>query len=129
MSFMRCVPVLAAVFFGPLACGRQDRAASEVEPTPVQVAAVERVEASTVCMMNDRFMNAPQIPVKVDGKTYYGCCPMCEERLKTDASIRTAIDPVSKRRVDKATAVIGKLQSGKVLYFESEDSLRLFSPS
>jgi hypothetical protein len=30
---------------------------------------------------------------------------------------------VSKKRVDKAAAVIGKLRTGEVLYFESEQTL------
>jgi YHS domain-containing protein len=91
--------------------------------------AVERVSADKVCMMNNHFMGAPQIPVKVDGKTYYGCCAMCEKRLREDQSVRFSTDPVTKQRVDKATAVIGKLSSGEVLYFENEQSLRRYSAS
>jgi YHS domain-containing protein len=85
-----------------------------------------RVEAQKVCMINDHFMAAPQIPVSVEGKTYYGCCPMCEQRLRTQPDSRFGIDPVSKKRVDKASAVIGKLESGSVLYFENEQTFNAY---
>ena len=115
------------------ACNRKDAAPAEPAPSAAPAvaaaAALERVEPSKVCMMNDRFMNVPQLPVEVDGKTYYGCCAMCEKRLKADPGTRSAVDPMTKQRVDKATAVIGKLPSGKVLYFASEQSLRSYSPS
>lgn len=81
---------------------------------------IERVEAKRVCMVNDSVFPKDQIPVQVDGKTYFGCCEMCKGRLASDASARTAIDPVSGKTVDKATAVIGATPDGKVLYFESD---------
>jgi YHS domain-containing protein len=81
---------------------------------------VRPVEAKKVCMVNNQVFDKDQIPVVVDGKTYYGCCEMCKERLSKDAAIRSAVDPVSGKTVDKATAVIGALPDGKVLYFESE---------
>jgi YHS domain-containing protein len=95
-------------------------------PAPSAQSALLRVEAQKVCMINDRFMNAPQIPVAVEGKTYYGCCPMCERRLREEPDSRFGIDPVSKKRVDKATAVIGKVASGQVLYFESEQTFNAY---
>ena len=61
--------------------------------------------------------------IEVGGKTYFGCCPMCKERLSTDAEARQAMDPVSGRMVDKAVAVIGVLPTGAVVYFESEANL------
>jgi YHS domain-containing protein len=73
-------------------------------------------------MVNDRFIGSEQIPVSVDGKTYYGCCAACKDKLQNNAAVRTALDPITQRPVDKATAVIGKTDSGKVLYFESEDT-------
>jgi YHS domain-containing protein len=68
-----------------------------------------------------------QIPVQVDGKTYFGCCEMCKGRLAQDASARNATDPVSGKPVDKATAVIGATSDGKVLYFESEQTFSQFA--
>jgi YHS domain-containing protein len=91
-------------------------------------AAVEKVsDPSLVCMVNDMDMGKAQIPVVVEGQTYYGCCAMCKERLAKDAAVRTAIDPVSGKKVDKAKAVIGKRPDGSVVYFESEKNLRQYA--
>ena len=87
------------------------------------VQTVRQVEPQMVCMVNDTAFDTPQIAVEVEGATYYGCCPMCKERLEKDASIRKAIDPVSGNEVDKAQAVIGADAEGKVHYFESEENL------
>ena len=64
--------------------------------------------------------------VDVEGRTYYGCCPMCKERLNMEPAVRIARDPVSGEDVDKAKAVIVKDASGKILYFASEDTLRRY---
>ena len=81
-------------------------------------------DPSTVCMVNDRFMGSAQIPVVVEGKTYYGCCKMCEKRLHDEPSVRSAIDPISHEQVDKASAVLAQDKSGNVLYFASESTLK-----
>lgn len=88
---------------------------------------VEPVEAKKVCMVNDAVFPNDQIPIEVNGRTYYGCCEMCKGRLKNDPEVRWAVDPVSKKRVDKALAVIGAKPDGKVLYFESEKTLRQYN--
>ncbi len=77
-------------------------------------------------MVNNQYMGKPQIPVAVEGRTYYGCCAMCKDRLNNDPSSRTAQDPVSGELVDKSKAVIVQDSSGKVLYFSSEDTLSRF---
>ncbi len=82
-----------------------------------------KVEPKTVCMVNEMAMGKDQIPVEVDGKTYYGCCEMCKNTLAKDASKRTAVDPISGKEVDKAKAVIGAQEDGHVFYFESEENL------
>jgi YHS domain-containing protein len=82
-----------------------------------------KVETKKVCMVNDALFQKDQIPVEVEGKTYYGCCEMCKARLAQDASARSSVDPVTGATVDKATAVPGALADGSVLYFESEESL------
>lgn len=79
-----------------------------------------KVEAKRVCMVNDTVFPRDQIPVQVDGRTYFGCCEMCKGKLATDAAIRSSVDPVSGKAVDKATAVIGAGADGKVQYFESD---------
>lgn len=87
---------------------------------------LQKVETNKVCMVTDRFMRVPQIPVNVEGRTYYGCCEGCRARLTNDPSVRSATDPVTKHAVDKASAIIGADGSGAVLYFESEDSLQKY---
>ena len=94
-----------------------------------QADSLKPVKAEYVCMINNMAFDKPQIAIKVDGKTYYGCCPMCKERLEKDAGARKAIDPVSGREVDKADAVIGAAADGKVYYFETEANMRESKPS
>src|SRR5262245_47969943 len=53
-------------------------------------APLQRVAAARVCMVNDNLFPKDQIPVEVSGKTYFGCCEMCKDRLASDASLRTA---------------------------------------
>jgi YHS domain-containing protein len=103
------------------------RAESHKKATATQKAApLQKAEAKRVCMVNDTVFPKDQIPVQVDGKTYFGCCEMCKGRLATDEAVRYAKDPVSGKTVDKATAVIGATPDGKVLYFESEKTFKAF---
>ncbi|KAB2898885.1 MAG: hypothetical protein F9K40_10905 [Kofleriaceae bacterium] len=83
-------------------------------------------DPSLVCMVNNTYMGKAQIPVEVEGKTYFGCCPMCKERLANEPDTRTAVDPVTGAKVDKATAVIAKDADGNVLYFANETNLRSY---
>lgn len=84
---------------------------------------LKRVESKTVCMVNEQAMGKDQIPVVVDGKTYYGCCEMCKEALAKNADKRVAVDPVTGKQIDKAKAVIAAQEDGRVFYFESEETL------
>ena len=84
---------------------------------------LRKVEPRTVCMVNEMAMGKDQIPVEVDGKTYYGCCEMCKKALADNADKRAAVDPVTGKQVDKAKAVIGAQEDGRVWYFESDESL------
>lgn len=95
------------------------------ETTPV-TPALKKVETKKVCMINNQLFEKDQIPVQVQGRTYYGCCEMCKERLAQDAAARTAVDPVTGKNVDKATAVIAAKPDGNVLYFESDGTLQRF---
>jgi YHS domain-containing protein len=88
---------------------------------------VKQVEAKKVCMINEHYMQKDQIAVDVDGKTYYGCCEMCKKALATDASKRAAVDPVSGKKVDKATAIIAADADGNVVYFENAKNLEAFN--
>jgi YHS domain-containing protein len=89
-------------------------------------APLTKVETKKVCMVNNTVFEKDQIPVKVENKTYYGCCEMCKERLAKDVTARMAVDPVSGKKVDKATAVIAAKADGTVLYFESEKTLEQY---
>jgi len=85
----------------------------------------DRLPNELVCMVNNAYMGKSQIPVKVKGKTYYGCCEMCKTKLNEDENARTAKDPSSGQLVDKSQAYIVLLnKQGEVAYFESEESYR-----
>ncbi len=92
-------------------------------------AGLRPVAADRVCMVNDQVFSDPQIPVVVDGKTYYGCCPACEAMLERDRGMRMAVDPVTGEEVDKATAAIGAFSDGSVLYFASVENRDAFDPA
>ncbi|MBV9495971.1 MAG: TRASH domain-containing protein [Acidobacteria bacterium] len=88
---------------------------------------VKQVESKKVCMINEHYMAKDQIAVEVEGKTYYGCCEMCKKTLATDASKRAAVDPVSGKTIDKATAIIAADAEGNVVYFENAKNLEAFN--
>jgi len=84
------------------------------------------VQPDHVCMVNDAAFDSVQIPVEVEGNTYYGCCPMCKGRLENDPASRSATDPVSGKAVDKSKAVIGAGPDNKVYYFENEENMQQY---
>lgn len=116
---------------------RDARVAPAKETTPLTLKSSETekrapavtlvTDPSLVCMVNNQFMGMAQIPVEIDGKTYYGCCPMCRDRLQGDAALRTATDPLTLAPVDKASAVIGKTATGSALYFAKLENLHAFA--
>ncbi|HLL25417.1 MAG TPA: TRASH domain-containing protein [Kofleriaceae bacterium] len=120
--------LIAIVMVLAAACDRgSSEPASRAPAATVLPAGMTRVaDPSQVCMVNDQFMGRPQIPVEVEGRTYYGCCPDCKTKLDQQPAIRTAADPVSGEAVDKAKAIIVQDATGKVLYFASEDTLRRY---
>jgi YHS domain-containing protein len=121
------VMTLAAVAPAPASAKKPVRKATAAT-VPATAPAVERVaDPSLVCMVNDMDMGKKQIPVVVEGRTYYGCCAMCKDRLARDAGARTAIDPVSAKTVDKSEAVIARRPDGSVVYFESEANLKKYA--
>jgi len=85
------------------------------------------VSSEYVCMVTDKRFETPQLPVTVNDKTYYGCCPGCVHRLNQDRKIRYAVDPVSRDTVDKADAIVGVGPDGHAYYFESRANLRRFN--
>jgi YHS domain-containing protein len=128
-AYLAAVHKLIVIAILVLAAGSRDQApASSSEPTPTAIALPSGMslvaDSSEVCMVNDMFMGRPQIPVQVEGRTYFGCCPDCKNKLENQPATRTAKDPVTGEPVDKARAVIVHDSSGKVYYFASEDTLR-----
>ena len=117
----RLLLVTAFVIIGALWFSSSVRAETSVEQY--------KVEPGIVCMVNDRVMGKPQIPVVVEGKTYYGCCQNCVGKLKGDASIRYAKDPVTGAMVDKSKAFILESPTGDALYFESAVTAQKFVDS
>ena len=87
---------------------------------------LKKVESQYVCMINNKLFDKVQIPTIVNGKTYYGCCPMCKEKLEKSPEARSATDPVSNKKVDKSTAIIGAEADGTVHYFENEANLKRY---
>lgn len=104
--------------------------ASTSAPSPALAHGLTRVEdPSLVCMVNNTFMGKAQIPVVVEGRTYFGCCEMCKSRLANEPTTRAAIDPTTGEEVDKATAVIVRDSEDHVLYFANEQNLRDYRPA
>lgn len=103
------------VFAGPKGPSKQPKARTLVQ-----------VKAEYVCMINNQRFPKKQIPIEVENRTYYGCCEMCKQKLGNDPESRTAIDPVSGNKLDKATAIIGASSDGKVFYFENLGNLKRF---
>ena len=97
--------------------------------TPIaESAGLQKVEdLKKVCMVTNKVFEKDQIPVPVEGRTYYGCCEGCKQTLANNPEARTAVDPVSGKSVDKATAVVGARPDGSVLYFENEANLQEFA--
>ena len=70
-----------------------------------------------------------QIPVAHEGKTYYGCCENCKKTLAEDAKSRVAVDPITGKSIDKASAVIAAREDGTVVYFENKKSFDKYTKS
>lgn len=87
------------------------------------------VENKKVCMVTNMVFPRDQIPVSHEGKTYYGCCENCKKTLSEDSNARTAIDPISKKTIDKATSVIAAQADGSVVYFENRKTYEKFKKS
>lgn len=87
-----------------------------------KAADLKPLKYSEVCMVTNNYMGKEQIPVKIDGKTYYGCCKDCAGKLKKNHNVRFSKDPVTGKEVDKATAFIIADAAGKAMYFESGET-------
>jgi YHS domain-containing protein len=88
-----------------------------------------RIDPRRVCMVTNRAFDERQLPIDIKGKKYYGCCNMCKGVLAKDRRQRFALDPISKKKVDKSVAVIGVGATKGVLYFENETNLDRYNSS
>lgn len=91
--------------------------------------ALTEVDGIKVCMVTNQLFVKDQIPVELEGKTYYGCCQMCKGQLENDPKKRVAVDPISGNEIDKSEAVIGAAPDGSIYYFESEENLAKYKPA
>lgn len=125
--------VLAAILLALPAVAQTDKSAKPGmgmgdAPASQPAGKLTKVDSpKRVCMVTNKAFPDDQIPVEVEGKTYYGCCEMCKGRLTSDAKLRTAVDPVSQKSIDKADAVIAADSRGKVFYFENDDNLAAYN--
>ena len=88
----------------------------------------DQVPSIQVCMVNDAYMAKDQIPVPVNGKTYYGCCQMCVKTLNEQETARIAIDPQTNEKVDKTEAYIVLLdKEGTVGYFKNKANAEAYA--
>lgn len=87
----------------------------------------QHVPNNLVCMVNDAYMGKAQIEVPFEGKTYYGCCNMCKERIPKEEKVRFATDPYSLKNISKADAYIVLIgDNDEVAYFESKANYQQF---
>jgi len=114
--FLNFIALIAILSFGTLTNAENSSSA------------LTKVDSKYVCMITDQEFAREQIPVELEGKTYYGCCEMCKAKIKNNPQSRLATDPISGNNVDKAEAVIGAAPDGKVFYFESEENLTQYTP-
>ena len=68
----------------------------------------DTISHSTICMVDDIYQgDYPTLSVRLSANTYYGCDAKAIHTLSSKQDIRFSNDPITKRRVDKASAVIG----------------------
>src|SRR5262245_34141796 len=59
---------------------------------PAGAKGLVRIEPQHVCMLSNRFLGEkPNVPVEVEGKTYFGCCANCAARIGSTAEARLAV--------------------------------------
>ena len=98
-----------------------------VQAAGAEAAVVSPVDHVQVCMVTNRVLGRPQLAVEFEGKTYYGCCPVCVGRIQHDRRVRYSVDPLTGAEVDKARAFIVEGPGGAALYFESADTAAEFA--
>ncbi|WP_295676348.1 hypothetical protein [uncultured Empedobacter sp.] len=113
----------------PTVTAHEEQMSDMMQPSQTMAYNVgDKVPNKQVCMVNNAYMGKDQFEVPYDGKTYYGCCNMCVERIPNDETARKAKDPYTGKEIDKANAyIVLKDQQGNVDYFENEENYKKFS--
>ncbi len=128
----KSIAVMLVAGFGIYPVTASNASAVEAVPPAVELLAGVEVKAQKhkdVCMVTNNVGLMKMIPVKVEGKTYYGCCQGCVGKLKNNRSYRYAIDPVTGNEIDKAKAFIVADKAKKALYFETKETAERFFAS
>lgn len=87
---------------------------------------LKKVAANEVNMATNTFEKKAQKSVNIDGKSYFTDGGACEFNLRENASARFAADPLTGKKVDKASAATYADASGKVYYFETDANFQGF---
>lgn len=113
----------------PTVTAHEEQMSDMMQPSQTMAYNVgDKVPNKQVCMVNNAYMGKDQFEVPYDGKTYYGCCNMCVERIPNDETARIAKDPFTGKEIDKADAyIVLKDQQGNVDYFENEENYKKYS--
>jgi hypothetical protein len=89
----------------------------------------ETIPHNKICMVDDIYQgDYPTLPLALNNGTYYGCDAKAINSLTTKSELRTSIDPVNHRKIDKASAIVAihPKHDGKVLYFESIETFNQY---
>lgn len=87
---------------------------------------LKKVSAEEVNMVTNRHAGSKQAAVSIDGRTYFGGGEGYVSTLQKNVAARSAVDPFTNKKIDKASALTYADASGRVFYFESEGSYREF---
>ncbi|CAG0985499.1 hypothetical protein GPROT1_02599 [Gammaproteobacteria bacterium] len=87
---------------------------------------LKKVNAEEVNMATNRHTGEKQAAVSIDGRDYFAAGDGYAAALQMNAASRVAVDPYTNKKVDKASASTYADASGRVFYFESENSYREF---
>ena len=127
----KAVAKLETVKENHMATVRQEALKADLHTTPAATTGhastwLTRVNAHEVNMVTNRHEGTAQKEIAVDGKTYYGSCKGCVDNMIRNSSTRFARDPYTNNLVDKAEAVTFSDSSGRIWYFESNNTQASF---
>lgn len=87
---------------------------------------LKKVSLNEVNMATNRVERRPQKEVNINGRKYYVSNEFAGAQLQRNPSACFAKDPLTNKVVDKMKAATYADASGRVLYFESDDTYRDF---